>query len=41
MDKLSYLKEYQNNVRRLRQSSFFRSMKDRLVICCQIITGKP
>ena len=37
--KLCCLKGYQNNVWRLRQSSLFRSIKDRLVICCQIIAG--
>ena len=39
MDKHCCLKEFQNKVWRLRQSSLFRSMKDRLVICCQIIAG--
>ena len=37
--KLCCLKGYQNNVWRLRQSSLFRSIKDRLVIFCQIIAG--
>ena len=39
MDKHCYLKEFQNKVWRIRQSSLFRSIKDRLVICCQIIAG--
>ena len=37
--KLCCLKGFQNNVWRLRQFSLFRSIKDRLVIFCQIIAG--
>ena len=39
MDKLCCLKGYQNKVQRLRQTSLFRSIKDRLVIFSQIIAG--
>ena len=39
MAKLCCLKGYQNKVQRLRQSSLFRSIKDRLVIFSKIIAG--
>ena len=39
MGKLCCLKGYQNKVWWLRKSSIFRSIKDRLVIFCQIIAG--
>ena len=39
MDKLCCLKGYQNKVQRLRQTSLFRRIKDRLVIFSQIIAG--
>ena len=39
MDKLCCLKGYQNKVQRLRQTSLFRTIKDRLVTFSQIIAG--